>query len=54
MNKTPMSTVKIPKVLHKQAKSLAALQGRPVQEVYEDLIKEYLEKAQSKELPIAQ
>lgn len=54
MSKNPMATVKVPKDLHKQAKSLAALQGRPVQEVYEELIKEYLEKAQSKELPLAQ
>ncbi len=48
MEKNPMSTIKVPKELHRQAKAIAALQGRPVQEVYTELLRDYLEKAQPK------
>lgn len=45
------STVRVPRELHKRAKALAAMQGRPVEQVYADLLREYLEKASELKIP---
>lgn len=43
-DKKQRSTIHIPRELHLRAKSLAALRGVPVEDVYEELVKEWLEK----------